>query len=176
MLCGSCSPLFHANGDICDPCIGPTKYAIVFVILVAGAATALLWYISQKLDMTKMVNGAKVAVSYLQVMGSSSSSYSIPWPSFMQGLLDQMRVALLDVYQVTAVDCLAPIDFYLPFWMTTIFVLSFLCVAVILHRLSKPIAKTCCKTFTVQQVKKFRSNVVKFTAIFMTVRLWEPIF
>ncbi len=42
-----------------------------------------------------------------QVMGSSSSSYNIPWPDFMQSLLDKMRLALLDVYQVTAVDCIA---------------------------------------------------------------------
>ena len=44
-------------------------------------------------------------------MGSSSTTYAIPWPPLIQNLLAQFRVALLDVYQVTAVDCWAYVDF-----------------------------------------------------------------
>jgi hypothetical protein len=141
--------------------------------VVAILVSLAVWYVSQRIDTSMMVNISKIMVSYLQVcalrtvqdrgawactfmcsisaeidmcvrlhlighgvrdsiplncqyedrtvasaprasllctsqvMGSSSTSYNIPWPEFMQSLLDKMRLALLDIYQVTAVDCIA---------------------------------------------------------------------
>ncbi len=79
------------------------------------------------------VPASVLTVSYLQVMGSSSSSYQIPWPGFMRSLLDQMRVALLDVYAVMAVDCFADYSFYEPFWITTVTTSATLLLAFVAH-------------------------------------------
>jgi hypothetical protein len=113
-LCGVCSLGYHSNGQQCEACTGTTQAALFIVIAVAMVAIALFWYISQKLDTSKLVSGGKILVSYFQVMGSSSTSYQIPWPDFIASLLTQMRVALLDVYQVTAVDCWTYMDFLVP--------------------------------------------------------------
>ncbi len=63
VLCGTCALGFHNSGQTCTECVGTTKYAIVIVTVVAGLALAFFYWISIKLDTTKLVNGAKVAVS-----------------------------------------------------------------------------------------------------------------
>ena len=60
--------------------------------------------------------------------------YNIPWPSSMAGLLAAFRLALMDVYQVTAVDCYAEFNFYTPFYFTTIATTVMLLSIPILHR------------------------------------------
>jgi hypothetical protein len=54
-------------------------------------------------------------------MGSSSTTYQIPWPQFMLDLMALFRVALLDVFQITAVDCYASYNYYFPFWFVGFF-------------------------------------------------------
>ncbi len=54
---------FHASGLSCIPCEGATKFALVIVLVVAAAVLALLYWFSTKLDLKKMVNCAKLAVS-----------------------------------------------------------------------------------------------------------------
>ncbi len=63
VLCGTCAAGFHNTGSLCTVCQGPTQYAILIVIVVGALALGLFYYISIKLDTSKLVNGAKVAVS-----------------------------------------------------------------------------------------------------------------
>jgi hypothetical protein len=63
VLCGTCAVGFHASGLSCIPCEGATKFALVIVLVVAAAVLALLYWFSTKLDLKKMVNCAKLAVS-----------------------------------------------------------------------------------------------------------------
>jgi hypothetical protein len=105
-MCGVCSPGYHLSSRACELCTGSANAYLLPVLAVALVAFVVLFvYISRRVNLTKLVSVAKVIVSYLQVMGSSSSSYQIPWPDFMQGLLTNFRLALMDVMQVLAVDC-----------------------------------------------------------------------
>jgi hypothetical protein len=105
-MCGVCSRGYHLSSRACELCAGSANAYLLPVLALALVAFVLLFvYISRRVNLTKLVSAAKVIVSYLQVMGSSSSSYQIPWPEFMQGLLTNFRLALMDVMQVLAVDC-----------------------------------------------------------------------
>ncbi len=74
VLCGTCALGFHNSGQTCVECVGTTKYAIVIVVIVATLAFALLYWVSLKLDTTKFVNGAKVAVSCTRLIQTELSN------------------------------------------------------------------------------------------------------
>jgi hypothetical protein len=63
VLCGTCARGFHASGQTCIPCEGATKYALVIVLVAAAVVIGLFYWLSFKLDLKKMVNCAKLAVS-----------------------------------------------------------------------------------------------------------------
>ncbi len=63
VLCGTCALGFHVSGQTCIPCEGATKYALVIVLVVAAVVIALFYWLSTKLDLKKLVNFAKLAVS-----------------------------------------------------------------------------------------------------------------
>jgi hypothetical protein len=115
VLCATCDPGYHFTWQTCVPCRGSNITYLLPVLAVAAVfVVALFVWISRRLNTSKLVSVAKICVAYWQVMGSSSSNFNFPWPAFMQKLLDAFRLALLDVFQVTAVDCWAQSDFYTP--------------------------------------------------------------
>ena len=52
----------------------------------------------------------------------------------MQGMLDFFRVALMDVFQVTAIDCYVPMNFYAPFYFVTMTTVALLAAGALIHR------------------------------------------
>jgi amino acid permease len=89
----------------------------------------------------------------------------------MLGVISQMRIALLDVYQVTSIDCVAYMDFYTPYWLTTSLTLLILVVAFGLHRLLPSIVAACFPDMKRDRVRDLRSMIVKYLLIFMYVLL-----
>jgi hypothetical protein len=87
----------------------------------------------------------------------------------MLAVISQMRIALLDVYQVTSVDCVAYMDFYTPYWLTTILTLLILVAAFGLHRLLPAIATACFPHMERDRIRDLRSLIVKYVFIFMYV-------
>ena len=73
--CGVCEPGFHDTGTSCTPCVGATQYLLPIVLTGALIVGAIFIWVAQRFDTRNMVNVTKILVSYLQVMGSSSSSY-----------------------------------------------------------------------------------------------------
>ena len=63
VLCGTCAVGYHNTAQSCTACVGTTKYAIVIVIFVAGLALWFMHWISNRINTTVLVNGAKVAIS-----------------------------------------------------------------------------------------------------------------
>jgi hypothetical protein len=118
--CGVCELGYHLTDDGCVKCVGGTKYMLPIAIAAAIVASALAVWIMRKFDTKKVVGVMQILVSYFQVMGSSSTAYNIPWPDFMLSMYEQMTVFMLDLFQVTAVDCWIPTDFYVPFFSTTV--------------------------------------------------------
>ena len=100
-------------------------------------------------------------------MGSSSSNYQIPWPGFMQGMLDAFRVALMDVFQVTAVDCFVPLDFYAPYYFVTITTVCLLVLTLTLHRVLPRAIVAWFPHWEGNVHKKWRNLLVKGICIFM---------
>jgi hypothetical protein len=92
-------------------------------------------------------------------------------PGFMLDVISQMRIALLDVYQVMSVDCVAYMDFFTPYWLTTSLTLFILVVAFCLHRLLPFVSTACFIDMDRNRVRDLRSLIVKYTFIFMCV-LW----
>jgi hypothetical protein len=82
--------------------------------------------ISKRVETDRLVNASKIVIAYLQIMAASSTSYNIKWPAFMQAMLNQFQLALMDVYQTTAIDCLQEMNFYTTFWFA--FVMFFFIV------------------------------------------------
>jgi hypothetical protein len=167
-MCGVCSSGYHLSSRACELCTGSANaYLLPVLALVLVACVALFVYISRRVNLTKLVSAAKVIVSYLQVMGSSSSTYQIPWPDFMQGLLTSFRLALMDVMQVLAVDCWRHLTFYDGFLFTTITTILLLTLASLLHWLAPRIAARWFPQFVGSTVKEFRNLLVKCIAIFV---------
>ena len=172
VLCGVCQIGYHASGSTCSVCRGTANaWLLPIMCVVVVLLCALAVWVSRRLDTTKLVNGAKVIVSYLQVMGSSSSSYQIPWPSFMQGMLDFFRVALMDVFQVTAVDCYVPMDFYAPFYFVTMTTVAVLVGGALVHRVLPLAMQRWASHWESDERKHGRNVIVKSICIFMVRRI-----
>ncbi len=71
-------------------------------------------------------------------------------------------------FQVTSVDCLADIDFFTPFWLTTSLTLFILIAALCIHLLL-PWATHCFPDVSISRVRDARSLIVKYTCVFMYV-------
>ena len=171
VLCGVCQVGFHASGSVCSVCRGSfNAWLLPVMCVVLVLVSALAVWVSRRLDTTKLVNGAKVLVSYLQVMGSSSSSYQIPWPGFMQGILDFYRVALMDVFQVTAVDCYVPMDFFAPFYFVTLSTVALLAGGALVHRVLPQALQRWAPHWEAGRRKYWRNAIVKGICIFMVRR------
>ena len=55
------------------------------------------------------------AISFVfvgQIVASSSTSYSIPWPDSFQGALDVFKVFLVDVISLTRATCARPMNYF----------------------------------------------------------------
>jgi hypothetical protein len=94
---------------------------------------------------------------------------NVKWPDFMQSMMSQMKLALLDIYQVASVDCLAPMDFYTPYWLTCSITFGVLLAAAALHRVLPTLVRFCCRSADIDWIRWLQSSVVKYTSIFMTV-------
>ena len=103
-------------------------------------------------------------------MGSSSSNYQIPWPGFMQGMLDAFRVALMDVFQVTAVDCFVPMDFFTPFYFVSGTTITLLAATYGAHRALPWLARTWFPHWATDAIKRARNLLLKAICIFMVRR------
>jgi len=103
-------------------------------------------------------------------MGSSSSSYQIQWPGFMQGMLDFYRVALMDLFQVTAVDCYVPMNFYAPFYFVTMATVAVLAAGALVHRALPLLLQRFAPQWEANQRKHWRNVIVKAICIFMVRR------
>ncbi len=47
-----------------------------------------------------------------QIVASSSTSYSIPWPASFQRLQDVMKVFLVDIISITRTNCAQPMNYF----------------------------------------------------------------
>ncbi len=94
---------------------------------------------------------------------------SLNGPGFMLDVISQMRIALLDVYEVMSVDCVAYVDFFTPYWLTTSLTLFILVAAFCLHRLLPLVSTACFANMDRNRVRELRSLIVKYTFIFMCV-------
>ncbi len=167
-LCGVCAPGYHLSSRACEVCAGTSNMYLLPVLIVALVVFAAIFvYISRRIDLSKLVGAAKVFVSYLQVMGSSSSTYQIPWPDFMQGLLLNFRLALMDVMQVLAIDCWRQLSFYDGYLFTTISTSVLLLLVPMLHRLAPYVVSRYCPQRMGAPLKEFRNLLVKGIAIFV---------
>jgi hypothetical protein len=167
-MCGVCSSGYHLSSRACELCTGSANaYLLPVLAVTLVACVALFVFISRRVNLTKLVSAAKVIVSYLQVMGSSSSTYQIPWPDFMQGLLTSFRLALMDVMQVLAVDCWRHLTFYDGFLFTTVTTTLLLTLVPLLHWLAPRIAARWFPQFMGSALKDFRNLLVKCIAIFV---------
>ena len=167
-MCGVCSPGYHLSSRACELCSGSVNaYLMPVLVLALVAFVALFVFISRRVNLTKLVSAAKVIVSYLQVMGSSSSTYQIPWPGFMQGLLTSFRLALMDVLQVLAVDCWGHLTFYDGFLFTTVTTTLLLTLVPLLHGFAPRIAARWFPQFMGAALKDFRNLLVKCIATFV---------
>jgi hypothetical protein len=172
-MCGVCSSGYHLSSRACELCAGSVNAYLLPVLAVAlVACVALFVFISRRVDLTNLVSATKVIVSYLQVMGSSSSTYQIPWPDFMQGLLTSFRLALMDVMQVLAVDCWRRLTFYDGFLFTTVTTILLLAVVPLLHRLAPHVVTRWFPQHVGAPLKEFRNLLVKCIAIFVRI-LWR---
>ena len=77
--------------------MGTTKYAIVIVAVVAGLAAAFFYWISTKLDTTKLVNGAKVAVSCMSKLDSCNSFIDLLLTGLLVCYVDYMHVGMSEL-------------------------------------------------------------------------------
>ena len=50
--------------------------------------------------------------SWLQIIASASSAYSIPWPPSFNSLLSTLRIFLVDVVSITRTNCAQPMNYY----------------------------------------------------------------
>jgi hypothetical protein len=167
-MCGVCSPGYHLSSRACELCSGSVNaYLLPVLVLVLAASVALVGFISRHVNLTKLVNPAKVIVSYLQVMGSSSSTYQIPWPAFMQSLLTSFRLALMDVMQVLAVDCWRHLTFYDGFLFTTVTTSVLLALSALLHWLAPRVVARWFPQFEGATLKDIRNLLIKGIAIFV---------
>jgi hypothetical protein len=167
-MCGVCSPGYHLSSRACELCSGSANAYLLPVLALALIAFAVGFvYISRRVNLTKLISAAKVIVSYLQVMGSSSSTYQIPWPAFMQGLLTSFRLALMDVMQVLAVDCWRQLTFYDGFLFTTITTSALLTLVPLVHRLAPHVIARWLPQYVGTPLKEFRNLLVKGIAIFV---------
>ncbi len=98
-------------------------------------------------------------------MAASSTSYNIKWPAFMQSMLNQFQLALMDVYQTTAIDCLQEMNFYTTFWFSAI---GTICVLLLTWVLHQTIPFLFGRLFP-EHIKLIRSTVQKITLIFITI-------
>ncbi len=105
---------------------------------------------------------------FFVLAGASSSAYSIPWPGFMADLFAQMRYALLDVYQIAAVDCWSNMSFYTPFYFTTCGTLAFLLISAIVHHTIPCVFARCFPSLDSAN-NYWRSVCLKILVIVMTV-------
>jgi hypothetical protein len=174
VLCGVCKVGYHVTNDGCVACAGSSQYVLPVVCTLVVVAVVVLFYLSRFVDpktLVRLVNTTQVLIGYLQVMGSSSSSYDIPWPAFMQGLLGSFRVALMDVFQVTAVDCWQKMDFWTPYWITILTTSVLLLLAPLLHAVIPIVFQRCaaCASLDEDRRKRLRGLTVKGIAIFMSV-------
>jgi hypothetical protein len=167
VMCGVCQLGYHASSTSCTLCRGSVNaYALPVVIVGAVLVLVFAYWVSTKLDTSSFVSAAKILVSFVQVLGSSASSYDIPWPDFMQNLLTNYRVFLLDIFQVTSVDCYVPYNFFLPFYFTLVGTLSILLITPIFHRAIPILLKAC----NSQRDRHYiRNMLVKTVSVFMTI-------
>ena len=103
VLCAVCERGYHQDPTGCNHCGKLSVNVIVGVGIGLLAIILVFAYISRRVNTRQLVSALKVTVGWLQVIGSTSSSYSIPWPSSMSGLIGFFRVALFDIYQITAI-------------------------------------------------------------------------
>ncbi len=121
----------------------------------------------------------------------------------MQNIMVQMRLALLDIYQVASVrrllctcrtlveclvhgnvillllnvfqvDCIANVNYYVPYWTVVLVTSALLLVAFFLHRTLPAIARSCCAQLEGDVIREARSKIVKYTCVLMTV--FYPVF
>jgi hypothetical protein len=170
VLCAVCQPGYHLSTQGCVACSsGSTQYSLFIVIALVVVFIVATYYVAQRVDTKKMVNAAAVLVSYFQVAGSAGQKYNIPWPAFMESVLAQFRLALLDFFSVTAVDCYTTFSFYLPFWITLTATSGLLILAAVFHKVLPFLFATCCSAADPTWPKYLRSLIVKSAAIFLTV-------
>ena len=167
VLCGVCQLGYHNSGAACDACAAGSSYALPVAIVVVVVALAGAVYIAKRVDTIRLVGAGKVIVSYLQIMGSSSSNYKIPWPAFMQGLLNSFRMALMDAVQIMAVDCYAAFDFFVPYYLVTMTTMCILVVAAITHASIPWVLRVAFPHLDPLTRQPWRSLIVKTVCVFM---------
>ena len=85
----------------------------------------------------------------------------------MQGLLDSYRVALMDVFQVMAVDCYVPMDFYAPYYFVAVTTIVLLAATYCAHRALPWLNRTWFPHWATDTVKQARNMLLKTICIFM---------
>jgi hypothetical protein len=168
-LCASCLPGYHNTGRACEPCQSASVYLVLILVVVVLLLGFLAWYLFKRLGTSKFVTIAKILVSFLQVMGSSSKSYNIPWSSNLNAVLSYCRLALLDLFSVVAVDCVQTYDFFTPFYATTLLTLALIGLAYVAHQAAPRVLPCLFPDMDVDTRKRVRGWSVKFMAIYMSI-------
>ncbi len=57
-------------------------------------------------------HGSQVGISMMQIIASANSVYDIPWPQSFSGLLDVLKVFLVDFITITRTNCAARLNYY----------------------------------------------------------------
>ncbi len=169
VLCAICLPGFHQDPTGCSPCENVKIGTALIVASIALLLITLFVFISRRINTRQMVNALKVTVGWLQVMGSTATAYRIPWPASMQGLLANFRLFLFDVFQITAVDCITPFNFYTSFWAVTGVTTGVLVIIPAIHRAVPWVLEVCFPLHDPEASHTIRSLLIKILTMYMTI-------
>jgi hypothetical protein len=101
------------------------------------------------------------------LQGSVSESYNIPWPNFMQSLLNTCRLFVFDVIQVLAVDCVGSFNFYSSYLVVTGVSCAVLLLCFVMHRLGPSLLICMYPEDGKSRGRTLRQWLIKSTVVFM---------
>lgn len=166
VLCAVCSPGYQLYQHKCSAC-SPSSKLLLPVIIVSGVIFVLLSiFIARKFDLKELVISFKIVFSFCQILGSSATVYNIPWPSSLLSILLQLRIALLDFFQLTSFSCWQTTNFYDGYLFTVVGTLILVLFSFILHLICKFILPK----FSLKDHKKsFQEMIVKVTTLIISI-------
>jgi hypothetical protein len=168
-MCGVCSIGFHVDTLTCVRCTGGTKAMLPVMIIVLGIVAYIVIWVARRFDTRNVVSALQILVAYTQVIGSTGSSYNIPWPASFQNFMANCQFALLDFFQVTSMDCWQRLDFLDTYYMTTGVTFSILILAPFIHRSIPKMLDFFQGSHELELRRKWRNMLIKSVAMYMAI-------